>query len=248
MNTISLDINADVGEGLNNENELMPYVSSCNIACGGHAGNNGTMTEVVKLALKHKVKIGAHPSFPDKENFGRTLINISTADLYSSLKMQIEKLQKIINKENAYMHHIKPHGALYNLAAVDEKTAKVIIEVIKSMTVPIKLYAPYNSVIAKLADMENIALVLEAFADRNYNDDLSLVSRKNKHAILTDKHQILNQILSMVKHNKVVAINGVEVPIEASTFCIHGDTENATEILQFLNTELPKNRIQLKRV
>ncbi len=241
-----MDINADVGEGIDNEVDLIPYLSSCNMACGGHAGDVVTMTKVVKLAKKHNVKIGAHPSFPDKENFGRVDMKISAADLYSSLKQQIRALQNVLHSENAQLHHIKPHGALYNLAAKDEKTALVIIEVVKSIAMPVKLYAPYKSKIAELASNENIQVTFEAFADRNYNEDLSLVSRKKDNALLIDKDEVLHHILNIIKHEKVKTISGVEVPIKASTYCVHGDTKNAIEILKYLNLELPKYQVEIK--
>lgn len=241
-----IDINADVGEGFANEVDLMPYLSSCNIACGGHAGGTATMTKVVKLAKINNVKIGAHPSFPDKANFGRVDMYISAADLYSSLKQQIKTLQSVLHSQNAQLHHIKPHGALYNLAAKDEKTALVIVEVIKSISMPVKLYAPYKSVIAELATNENLEVTLEAFADRNYNDDLSLVSRKKDSALIVRKDEVLRHVLHMVKHQKVKTMSGLEVPIEASTFCVHGDTENAIEILKYLNRELLKYQVEIK--
>lgn len=243
---LHIDINADVGEGIGNESIIMAYLSSCNIACGGHAGNIATMTEVVRLAKLHKVKIGAHPSFPDKENFGRVEIKLSAADLYGSLKQQIRSLQNVLYAESAQLNHIKPHGALYNLAAKDEKTAKVIIEVIKSMALSVKLYAPYNSVISKIAMDEGIEVVFEGFADRNYNDNLSLVSRDYEHAVLENKESVLGHVLSMIKDKKVRTIHRVEVPINVSTLCVHGDTKNAIEILKYINQELPKNQIQIR--
>ncbi|APY07367.1 lactam utilization protein LamB [Winogradskyella sp. J14-2] len=246
MSFKTVDINADVGEGLGNEALLMPYLSSCNIACGGHAGDAKTMTEVVRLAKNYKVKIGAHPSFPDKLNFGRAVMDISAADLYSSLKLQIRSLQQILHNENAQLHHIKPHGALYNLAAKDEKTARIIIEIVKSIAMPIQLYVPYNSVISKLAEQEKISVTLEAFADRNYEENLSLVSRKKEDAILHENSKILNHVLGIIHREKVTAINGVEVPIKASTFCVHGDTKNAFEILDFLIKELPKYNVKIQ--
>lgn len=246
MSFKTVDINADVGEGLGNEALLMPYLSSCNIACGGHAGDAKTMAEVVRLAKKHNVKIGAHPSFPDPLNFGRAVMDISAADLYSSLKSQIRSLQQIVHNENAQLYHIKPHGALYNLAAKDEKTARIIIEVVKSIAMPIRLYAPYNSVISKLAEQEKIIVTFEAFADRNYEEDLSLVSRKKAHAILHENSKILNHVLGMIYLEKITTVNGVEVPIKASTFCVHGDTKNAFEILEFLTKELPKYNVKIQ--
>ena len=244
--TFQIDINADVGEGIGNESEIIPFLSSCNIACGGHAGNLETMTKVVMLAHSQSVKIGAHPSFPDRFNFGRIDMKISAADLYSSLKEQIRALQNVLHSKKAQLHHVKPHGALYNLAVKDEKTAAVIIEVIKSIATPLKLYAPCNSVISKIAILEGVEVVYEAFADRNYNEDLSLVSRQNENAILDNNAVILNHVLGIIKHQKVKTISGLEVPIEATTLCVHGDTRNAVDILKFLNHELPKNGIEIQ--
>ena len=243
---LSIDINADVGEGIGNEPELMPYLSSCNIACGGHAGDLDSMTAVVKLAKANRVEIGAHPSFPDKANFGRVDMKLSSVDLYNSLKGQISALQAVLYSQNLYLHHVKPHGALYNLAAKDEKIARVIVDVIKSLALPIKLYAPCQSIIAELANSEAIEVVFEGFADRNYNEDLSLVSRTRTGALLLKKEQVLEHILFMAKHEKVKTINGVVVGLKATTFCVHGDTENALEILRYLTKELPKNGINIQ--
>lgn len=246
VTAISVDLNADVGEGLNNESELMPYLSSCNIACGGHAGDIPTMTEVVKLAKKYNVSIGAHPSFPDKANFGRRNIEIKPNRLYESLKEQLLALNTVAAREEIKISHVKPHGALYNLVAKDRTTALIVLDVIESIDPLLKLYAPDNSVIANLASQKDITVIYEAFADRNYNDDLSLVSRQFDNALLTDKNEILNHILRIIKYQKVKTINGVEAPIKASTFCVHGDTKNAVEILKFLNRELPNNQIKIK--
>ncbi|MDN3492981.1 5-oxoprolinase subunit PxpA [Winogradskyella bathintestinalis] len=245
MKNFGIDINADVGEGVGNESELMPYISSCNIACGGHAGDTSTMTEVVKLAKQHHIKIGAHPSFPDTLNFGRVNVNMSSRDLYNSLKQQINALLTVLHTEKADLHHLKPHGALYNLAAKDKKTAKVVIDVIKGIKMPIELYVPFNSVIAELAKLENIPMTFEAFADRNYNDDLSLVSRQNENAILHEKEAILKHVLNIIKHQKVTSINGVELTLKASTICVHGDTKNALEIIKYLSDNLKAKGIQI---
>ena len=130
----AIDINVDVGEGVDNEEQLMPFISSCNIACEGHAGNRQTMQTVVRLAKKHNVKIGAHPSFPDRENFGRQKMEISCSRLFKSIREQINNLIKVLREENATLHHIKPHGALYNLATAEKTTAIVVIEAIKSIS------------------------------------------------------------------------------------------------------------------
>jgi UPF0271 protein len=242
----AIDINVDVGEGINNEPQLMPYISSCNIACGGHAGDFITMRTVVKLAKQYNVKIGAHPSFPDKANFGRQIMKTKSDELISSLRAQIFSLIKILNEERAILHHIKPHGALYNLATVDEATATILIEVMKSLPSETKLYVPYNSVIAKLALKENIPIVYEAFADRNYNEDLTLVSRNEENAIITDATELFNHVYRMLSRQKVKSINGVEVAIKANTFCVHGDNPKVVSLIKDLKEKLSQYNIKVE--
>jgi 5-oxoprolinase (ATP-hydrolysing) subunit A len=242
----TIDINVDVGEGVNNEPQLMPYISSCNIACGGHAGDIETMRTIVKLAKLHRVKIGAHPSFPDKENFGRSVLEMSCAALYTSIKGQIKSLMNVVRTEHAAMHHVKPHGALYNRAAVDEDTAKVIIEVMKSIALPLELYVPYGSVIAELAIKENIPIIYEAFADRNYNEDLTLVSRTEKHAIISNAAEMFNHVIKMIRLQKVTTLSGVEVEIKATTFCIHGDNPKAVHLIKDLKENLEQVFIKIQ--
>lgn len=245
MKNQSIDINVDVGEGIDNESKLMPYVSSCNIACGGHAGNSKTMRKVVKLANKHQVKIGAHPSFPDVANFGRKPMDMPCVALFTSIKNQIDHLVTILNDENTLLHHIKPHGALYHMAATNVKTATVIIEVIKSMTQPVKLYVPYQSVIENLALQNNIPITYEVFADRNYNNDLTLVSRDNKNALILAADAMFEHVYRMIKTQKVKTIQGVEVNIKAETFCIHGDNLQAEYLLKKLCLHLDSKGIKI---
>ncbi|WP_445738687.1 5-oxoprolinase subunit PxpA [Mariniflexile sp.] len=241
----SVDINVDVGEGIGNESRLIPYVSSCNIACGGHAGDAKTMRKVVKLAKQHRVKIGAHPSFPDVENFGRKPMEMPCVALYTSIKEQINNLVTILNEENALLHHVKPHGALYNMAITDTKIATTIIEVMKSMALPTKLYVPYKSVIETLALQNNIPITYEAFADRNYNDDLTLVSRSKKDALIHDSDAMFEHVLFMIDKRKVKTITGTEVPIEAETFCVHGDSMKAAELIKKLRWNLGTQGIKI---
>lgn len=246
MHQFSIDINADVGEGIGNEAALLPLISSCNIACGGHAGDLDTMRIVVELAKEHRVKIGAHPSFPDQENFGRTVVDMSCAALFTSIKGQIKSLMSVVRDTHAAMHHVKPHGALYNLAAVDKDTAMVIIEVMKSIALPLELYVPYGSVIADLAVAEKIPVMYEAFADRNYNEDLTLVSRKKDNAIITDSEAVFRHVHQIVKRQKVRCISGVEVPTKAETFCIHGDNPKALDLAKDLREKLTNSGIKVQ--
>ena len=241
-----IDINVDVGEGIGNESILMPIISSCNIACGGHAGDSESMRMVVKLATANNVKIGAHPSFPDKANFGRKQMDISCAALYTSIKGQIDNLMTILEQENTRLNHVKPHGALYNLAAVDDKAASVIIEVMKNFILPVKLFVPFNSVIEKKAIENNIPIKYEAFADRNYNDDGTLVSRNEKNALIHDSEQMFDHVFRMISSQKVKTISGSEIKILADTFCIHGDNPKAVDLIQDLSKRLREKSIQIK--
>lgn len=241
-----VDINVDLGEGIGVESVLMPLISSCNIACGGHAGNTYTMRNTIKLAKTYKVKIGAHPSFPDIKNFGRRPMNLSSLELFNTIKNQISNLVAILDEENAMLHHIKPHGALYNMAATDEKIANIIVEVLKQMQLSAFLYVPCNSLIAKVATDNKIPIIYEAFADRNYNDDLTLVPRGQDNALLIEAKTVFQHIYRMISKNKVKTITNTVINIKAETFCIHGDNPNAIEILQYLQEALEAKEIYFK--
>ena len=240
-----VDINCDVGEGIGNEAELMPYLSSCSIACGAHAGDINTISETIKLALQHSVKIGAHPSFPDKENFGRKVIAISSKELQVSIENQIVLVRDMLKTLSGTLHHVKPHGALYNLAAIDHDIAQTVVNAIKNTTNNVVLYVPYNSIIEKLALKNNLKIKIEAFADRNYNSDLTLVSRKNKNALITDEDLLLTHLLKMIKEQKVISVDGVEVEIKADTFCVHGDNPNAIKLLKIITKKLSENGVKI---
>jgi UPF0271 protein len=240
-----VDINCDVGEGIGNEAELMPYLSSCSIACGGHAGNDKTMIETIKLAQQHQVKMGAHPSFPDKKNFGRKSVSMPLADLQLSIENQINSVKNHILKLGGRLHHIKVHGALYNLSAIDSEIAKVVIEAFQKTAKGSFLYVPYHSVLQKMAEEKNIKIKKEAFADRNYNSDLTLVSRKKPMALITDEKKIVTHLLKMILEKKVIAVDGAAVKIVAETFCIHGDNPNAKNLLKILCKTLPENGIKI---
>ena len=234
----NIDFNCDVGEGIENEYLLMPFISSCNIACGGHYGDENTIDKTIQLAIENKVKIGAHPSFPDKENFGRKIMNISDDELEKSIVFQMNLFEQCLHKKNAKMHHIKAHGALYNLIAKDKKTAAVFVNSIKKYIKNAYLYVPFQSAIEEVAVKNNIKIKYEAFADRNYNDNLTLVSRSLPYAVITDKAQVLRHVKMMNDESKVRTVTCSEIEIKADTFCVHGDNKNAIEILQYLQENL----------
>jgi UPF0271 protein len=240
-----IDINCDVGEGMNNEHLIMPFISSCNIACGGHFGNKKTIDETLKLAIANNVLVGAHPSFPDKENFGRKVLNITEAALKESIAAQLDLFLACLASYNQKIHHIKPHGALYNLIAKDKLEAVKFIEITKKYLKDCFLYVPYNSKIAEVAIENNINIKYEAFADRMYNNDLTLVSRTHENAIILETDAITKHVVKMVKTATVETISGTEKEINAATFCIHGDNKNIVEILPALVTELKYNGIAI---
>ena len=233
-----IDINCDLGEGLDNEHIIMPLISSCNISCGAHAGSIEIMDKVIQLAVKHKVKIGAHPSFPDRKNFGRKVLDISNSDLQKSLEDQLTIFKDRALLQNATIHHVKPHGALYNLIAVNREKASIVIAAIQHVFEAVKLYVPYQSRIEEVAVQSGIEIVYEAFADRMYNEDLSLVSRTFSNALIEDKLEVLKQVQKISNKQLVTTVNFHEKKIKASTFCVHGDTKNAIEILEYLHKHL----------
>ena len=233
-----IDINCDLGEGLDNEHIIMPLISSCNISCGAHAGSIEIMDKVIQLAVKHKVKIGAHPSFPDRKNFGRKVLDISNSDLQKSLEDQLTILKDRALLQNATIHHVKPHGALYNLIAVNREKASIVIAAIQHVFEAVKLYVPYQSRIEEVAVQSGIEIVYEAFADRMYNEDLSLVSRTFSNALIEDKLEVLKQVQKISNKQLVTTVNFHEKKIKASTFCVNGDTKNAIEILEYLHKHL----------
>ena len=238
-----IHINCDLGEGGEHDKELMPLISACNVACGGHAGTVETMQHTVDLAMKHNVEIGAHPSYPDKENFGRISFSMDPEELKRSLVAQILSLKQIAEAEGATLSHVKPHGALYNDAQKDENIAALVIESILEFNDPLPLYAPENSAISKLAEGK-LKVVFEAFADRKYHADGSLVSRSKPGAVLTKKEEVYEQLSRMIFDSEILCINGQTIPCNATTFCIHSDTENSVEILKYVNEKFQERGIE----
>lgn len=237
-----IDLNCDTGEGVGNEQALMPFITSCNIACGGHAGSMASVAQVVALAKKYEVKIGAHPSFPDEKNFGREFIPIPIPQLRKSLLEQINLVAAQCEREGVKMHHIKPHGALYNHCAVDKIYGEMMVNLMLKNFPDVILYAPYNSVIAKLGKGK-IKVYAEGFADRNYNADHSLVSRKEKNAMLTDKQTILKHIEHMLIDHKITTVNDEEIDTRVNTVCVHGDSPGAVTLVEFLYHELKEKNL-----
>jgi len=240
-----VDINCDLGEGIGNDALLMPLISSCNIACGGHAGDAKSMHDTLILAKKFGVKIGAHPSFPDRGNFGRTALKISLGKLSESIYNQIINLKKEVDILNLTIHHIKPHGALYNLACVDKDISMAIIKAVKKTGLNVCLYAPYRSVLAQQAVEQNLAVITEAFIDRRYNKNGTLVSRKEKNAVILEADDVFEQFYNMVMRQELRCITGEKISIKAKTFCIHGDNINAVTILEYIHKRCEEHNISI---
>lgn len=247
MSVWEIDLNCDVGEGIGNEAELFPHISSCNIACGGHVGDLNSMRIIARLAKQHGIKIGAHPSYPDKVNFGREVMEISDSELMESIRGQLSDFEMILGEEECTLHHIKAHGALYNEIAKNAPLAEVYLESIKKYKENTILYVPYGSVVSAKAQKMGFSVWFEAFADRNYTKELQLVSRKKEKALILHPEKVLNHVLPMIKKDLVRAITGELLKIKAQTLCVHGDTDSALEILMYLSKELPNHQVRLRK-
>ena len=248
--TKAIDLNCDLGEwrsseGSTTDARIMPFISSCNIACGGHIGDEYTMKKTVELALQHEVKIGAHPSYPDTVNFGRFEMHILPSRLFESISNQIFRLQSIAHEMGTELHHIKPHGALYNVAARDETTAEVIVNTVGYLFPGIPVFAPFSSKLAEIAPEFNIRIIAEVFADRAYEDDLSLLSRSLEGAVLHQTDEVLEHVRSMVMDGEVCTLSGARIPIKAETMCLHSDTEGSIQLAQEIHQFLTANNVTI---
>lgn len=231
-----MDINCDLGEGLTNDAQIMPFIGSCNIACGGHAGDKNLMKTTVLLAKKYNVKIGAHPSFSDRENFGRKEMYVPTSKLIDQIIHQISKLKEITEKEGVALHHVKSHGALYNMAAKDGDIANAVIDAVQSFDDGLILYVPFRSLIANELKRKNLPFYYETFADRMYLDDLSLMSRKEPGAVIENPKIILKRVKQLIDLSTIKTVQGNNISIESDTICVHGENPNAAEIVKSLST------------
>ena len=232
--SVDVELNCDLGEGMPNDEAIMPYLGSCNIAAGGHAGNSHSISQTIKLAKKHQVKIGAHPSYPDRANFGRIPMDLPFLQLQKSLIHQIDLINTVAAKKNLELNHIKFHGALYLMSLSSQKLAQQLAQLIATRYKGLALYAPYGSFMAKEALLHDIPVKYEGFADRAYLDGSTLASRKEAGSLLTNLDTIKSQVLSMVKSGIISTIDQKEYTIKVNTICIHGDHPKALEIAQTL--------------
>ena len=246
--TTSIDLNCDMGEGAGNDMFLMPFISSANIACGYHAGDNRTIQNTIELALKHNVKIGAHPSFPDRENFGRTNMYFTPIEIYDMVTKQVELLANATLDNNTVLHHVKPHGALYNMASVDEVLASAICKAIIAINPNLILYAQSGSVLIAVAKAMNLKTVNEVFSDRTYRLDGTLTPRSEPNAVIQEEKEVVQQILQMILQKTVTTTTGETIAVNAQTICIHGDGVHAVSFAKNCKEILQLNNISIKSI
>lgn len=229
-----IDINCDMGEGMGNDEAIMPFITSANITCGYHAGNKKTIRSTMLLAKKYGINVGAHPSFLDRENFGRTELKASPDEIYHLVMRQLHLFEKIADTCKVQIHHVKPHGALYNIAARDELVAKAIALAVKDFNGHLLVYGLSNSCLTKEVKKMGIPARNEVFADRTYQDDGSLTPRSQPDALIEDEEQVVRQVLQMVKKKTVTAVSGKLIPIVAETVCLHSDGKHAVQFAKRL--------------
>lgn len=234
-----------MGEGFDADEMIMPYISSANIACGVHAGDVQTMHRTIKLAMNHHVAIGAHPSYPDREGFGRKEMNLTTDDIFKVVKAQIETINTITEYLGASLHHVKPHGALYNRSAKDYGAATAIAKAVIAVNPNLILYGLSNSESEKAALDYKLKFYAEVFADRTYTDEGLLTPRSEINAMIESSNDSLNQILRIIIKGVVISTSGKAIPIKADTICIHGDGEHAVEFAKTINDGLKKSNIKI---
>jgi 5-oxoprolinase (ATP-hydrolysing) subunit A len=248
---MEININCDLGEkskfhSIENDPKLLNIINSANVACGYHAGDEETMEMVVKISKKNKVSIGAHPSFNDPDNFGRKRINLSFSEIRKLIIEQYKILQKIALKHNENVTHIKPHGALNNMACEDLELSTVLAKTIYEIDKDLIYLVPTGSQMEVAAKKLNMKFACEIFADRNYKDDGNLISRSKSNALITDPNVAQKHVLSMVKNQALNCLSGKQIPCEIDSVCIHGDNINSLNTAKSIKQNLLDNGLKLK--
>lgn len=243
---LQIDLNCDMGEGMDNEALIMPFISSVNIACGYHAGNEYTIKKTIELAVQNGVAIGAHPSYEDLENFGRTSQNLSLLDIAELIADQVYIFEKIAEPLGQTIHHIKLHGALYNDCAKDPAKSKIVIETIQAINPDMYIYGLSGSFTIQQALLHGQPFMNEVFADRTYLKDGSLTPRQMEGALIDDIPRACKQVVQMIQEKKVTTLFDEIIPIQAETICIHGDGYHAIEMAKAIHQTLKENQIEIK--
>jgi UPF0271 protein len=242
---MTIDLNCDMGEGMPNDADIMPYISSANIACGYHAGDAETIRKTIDLCLHHHVAIGAHPGFADKPNFGRAPVNLSREALYKLVWDQLVIINTICKEKHANFHHVKPHGALYNMAAKDKAMSHIIAQAVRDFNPDLIYYGLSGSVMIAEAKALGLKTMNEVFADRTYQADGTLTPRNHAKALIEKSEDAVKQVIEILISNSVEAITGETIPIRADTICIHGDGEHAVEFSGQLNKVLKQSGFKI---
>ncbi|HEX8042686.1 5-oxoprolinase subunit PxpA [Candidatus Deferrimicrobium sp.] len=248
---MQIDLNCDMGEGfgrydIGQDAELMPLISSANVACGFHASDPSTMHRTVKLAKEYDVAIGAHPSFPDLVGFGRREMAASPAEIRDDVMYQVGALLAFCKAEGVPLRHVKPHGALYNLAARDHHVAMAIAAAVHSVDPALYLVGLCGSAMEAAAGEAELKFAGEAFADRQYRKDRRLVSRREHGAVLADPEVVAERVVRMVRDGEVTAVDGTGISIDPKTVCVHGDTPGAVALLRAIRRRLEGEKIGVK--
>jgi UPF0271 protein len=242
---LEVDLNADLGEGSGHDDELFELISSANIATGFHAGDSDTMHAAVCAAKEHGVAVGAHPSFFDRENFGRKELKVSNEEVFDAVAYQLGIFQAIALAVGMRPNHVKPHGALYNMAVRDKKLADAIGRAIASVDPKLILFAPDNTELARAGEANGLQVAHEIFGDRNYLDDGWLVPRTRPDALLHDPKEAAQRVLRMLREGKVRSVEGRDVDVRGETICVHGDTPGAVEFARELRTQLEREGVKI---
>ncbi|VTU28999.1 MULTISPECIES: 5-oxoprolinase subunit PxpA [unclassified Variovorax] len=242
---MQIDLNADLGEGCGNDEALLDLVSSANIACGWHAGDARTMRQCVRWAIDRGVAIGAHPSFPDRENFGRSEMQLAPDEVVAGVLYQVGALAAIVKAEGGSLSHVKAHGALYNQAVKDPVLADALCEAVRRFDPGLRFFGLAGSGMIGAAERAGLRPVEEVFADRGYRPDGSLVPRSQPGALIDDEEQSLAQTLSLVRDHRVKAIDGSMVAVNAQTVCLHGDGAHALAFARRIRARLAAEGIEV---
>jgi 5-oxoprolinase (ATP-hydrolysing) subunit A len=243
---LCVDLNADLGEGSGQDAELFKLISSANIATGFHAGDSDTMHAAISAAKKHEVAVGAHPSFFDRENFGRKELTIANEEVFEAVAYQLGIFQAIASALDVRPNHVKPHGALYNMAVRHAKLADAIARAIKSIDPKLILFAPDKSELARAGESHGLQIAREIFADRNYLNDGWLVPRTRPDALLHDPKEAAERVLRMLREGKVRSVEGRDVAVRGESICIHGDTPGAVEFARELRSRLERESVRIR--
>jgi len=243
---LAVDLNADLGEGAGHDDELLALVTSANIACGFHAGDAGTIRTSIETARSQNVAVGAHPSLFDRENFGRKELPVKPEEVFDAVVYQLGIFQAIAEACGAQPNHVKPHGALYNMATRDEELADAIARAVASVDAKLIFFAPVNSALASAGEAQGLQIAHEVFADRNYCTDGSLVPRSRPDAILHNPAEAAPRVLRMLQEGKVRSVDGDDVDVRAETICLHGDNPGAVEFARALRLQLEKEGVALR--